>query len=228
MYIKLGLILLFLFSMASCSPRVNVEIDSICSPKAETKKRFVLLPNPNVSDGSDLQYAEFSSYIEKALIQRGFEKALCYDDANVAIMLGYGISDPISYTYTYSVPVYGQTGVNTKTNGFIHSTKNNANFHSTTTSEPTYGIIGSSDRIGVGISYVRHFSLIAGDLDEYKSSSKVAELWSTNVKSVGESGDLRYIFPILVAASNDYIASNTGKKITVSISQDDKRISELR
>lgn len=221
------LVLIACVLLSGCAPKIDVTIDSISSIQAKLQNRFILLPNDEEIPPTDLQFLEYARYIENALVDIGFEKAMNYDDANVAIFLDYGISDPLTYTYTYTVPVYGQTGVSTNTSGSVYNCGNSAIYSSNTTYYPTYGIVGLSERLGTEVVYVRHFSLLAADFKEFRSSSNIAELWNTKVTSVGASCDLREVFPALVVAAKEYIASNTCKRVSVTISQDDKRITEL-
>ena len=50
--------------------------------------------------------------------------------------------------------------------------------------------------------------LDAIDLNEYRETEKEVQLWKTTVTSTGTSGDLRQVFPILVAASQEHIHNN--------------------
>ena len=70
--------------------------------------------------------------------------------------------------------------------------------------------------------------LDAVDLDEYRETEKEIQLWKTTVTSSGSSGDLRQVFPILVAAAKPHIGSNTGKKVKVILSEGDKRVTEIK
>ena len=70
--------------------------------------------------------------------------------------------------------------------------------------------------------------LDAIDFDEYKANKKEVQLWKTTVTSTGSSGDLRRVFPILVAASQQYIGKNTGQKVEVNLSEGDARVIEIK
>jgi hypothetical protein len=70
--------------------------------------------------------------------------------------------------------------------------------------------------------------LDAVDLDEYKRTQKALPIWKTTVTSTGSSGDLRLVFPVLVAASVPYIGTNTGKKVDVTIKEDDKLVVQIK
>ena len=86
----------------------NVSVDSICTSSACQKKTYILLPGNKDGKIGDLQFQEFAAYTEKALNMQGFMRASSIDDADVAILLCYGISDPQFYEYTYSLPIYGR------------------------------------------------------------------------------------------------------------------------
>jgi hypothetical protein len=70
--------------------------------------------------------------------------------------------------------------------------------------------------------------LDALDLDAYHKTEEEVQLWKTSITSTGSSGDLRRVFPILVAASMSYISKNTGQIIAVSIKENDKKIVEIK
>jgi hypothetical protein len=179
--------------------------------------------------------------VNRALIKRGFFPAVSFDKANVVIFLSYGIGDPQEHQFSYSVPVWGQTGVSSSstygsmnTHGSLNTFGNygsyqgNTSFSSTTTYTPSYGITGFTSHIGSYKTYFRFMLLDAYDLNEYKSSKKEVQLWKTTVTSTGRSGDLRRVFPILVAASKKHIGKNTGKKIQVALQDNDKSVIEIK
>jgi hypothetical protein len=68
----------------------------------------------------------------------------------------------------------------------------------------------------------------AVDLDEYRQTEIEVQLWKTTVTSTGSSGDLRRVFPILVAASQQYIGKNTGQKVEVDLYESDESVIEIK
>jgi hypothetical protein len=70
--------------------------------------------------------------------------------------------------------------------------------------------------------------LTAFDVSNYSEDKDMTNLWKTSVISSGSSNDLRFIFPVLVAAAMPYIGTNTGRKIEVSLSESDKNVLEIR
>lgn len=215
--------------LSGCSQKFIVNVDSLSSPIAKEKTKYILVPGNKDCSRSDLQYMEFESYTDRALQDLGFFKASDNDQAEVLIILSYGITDPLVYNYTYEVPIYGQTGISSShTSGNVYSFSNGASYSANTSYTPSYGVIGSKTCIGTGVSYKRYLSLIGMDVDHYKLTNEVKDLWHTDISSVGESGDLRKVFPILLGAAKEHIASNTGQKIIITLSEKDNRVLEVK
>lgn len=230
MKFKYLIMLLFSLLLGGCGRTVyNVTVDSISSSTAFEKNKFVLIPGNENCEETNLQYLEFATYTENTLENIGFVKASCRDEANVAILLTYGISDPNFYEYTYSIPVWGQTGISaSNTYGNLNTYNNGATYSQNTTYTPQYGIIGSTTHKGIGVTYFRHLALCGFDLEKYRDTGKAQELWLTKATSSGESGDLREVFPYLLGASKRYIATNTKKKINMQLLENDKTVQEIK
>lgn len=219
---------LILSGCATTQPKFHVNVDSIGSA-SENKKSYVLLPGNKDTKADNLQFKEYATYVNRALLKQGFVPAESFENANIAIFLIYGIGDPQEHQYTYSIPTWGQTGVSSSyTTGTLSSYGSHGSYSGTTTYTPTYGITGSTTHSGSYTTYFRYMILDAIDLDEYKRSKKEVQLWKTTVTSSGSSGDLRLVFPLLVAASKQYIATNTGKKIKVELYETDERVIEIK
>lgn len=219
---------LLLSGCATMQPQFQVRVDSISGEKSN-KHLYILLPGNKDTKAEDLQFKEYAAYVNRALIKQGFVPAESFEKANVAIFLVYGIGDPQEHQYTYSLPTWGQTGVSSSyTTGTISSYGGYGSYSGTTTYTPTYGITGSTTHIGSHNTYFRFMVLDAVDLDEYKKSKKEVQLWKTTVTSTGSSGELRKVFPILVAASREYVGKNTGQKVEVNLFEEDDRVMEIK
>lgn len=202
--------------------RYRVYVDSISSNLAQEKKSYILLPGNKDTSVGDLQFKEYATYVNRALLSRGFIPAESIDKADVVIFLSYGIGDPQEHQYVYSVPIYGQTGFSSVTifGGSYGTT-------GSTIYSPTYGIRGYKTESFSYITYFRFMILDAYDLDVYRSTEELVQLWKTIATSRGTKGDLRQVFPILVAASKPYLGSNTGKKVKVIIQENDPAVIEI-
>ncbi|AEG13144.1 hypothetical protein Sbal183_0372 [Shewanella baltica OS183] len=220
---------LALLQACAMGPQFYVNIDSISAPEAVSKTKYILLPGVKDVEEGDLQYREYATYVDRALALKGYTKATSFSGADIAIFLGYGVGDPITSQFTYSLPTFGQTGVSSaNTYGTVNRYGNTATYSGTTTYTPTYGVTGSTTHTGTQTTYFRYMWLDAVNLDEYRKTEKEIQLWKTTVSSTGSSGDLRQVFPILVAASKPHIGGNTGKEVEVVLSEDDKRVTEIK
>ena len=203
----------------------SVQVDSI--KRNGGKKSYVMLPGNYGVSPQDLQYLEFAEYVKRALKKQGFVEAGTAHQARIAIFLRYGIGDPKTHHYTYTVPTFGQTGTQTTTNAWATGSFGGfASYQSRTT--PTYGVTGTQTYTGSYVTYTRYIILEAIDLDVYNRNQTVQPVWKTKIVSTGSSGDLRAVFPIILAASQDYIGRNTESMIDLDISGDDPRIDEIK
>ncbi|MBW1921590.1 MAG: hypothetical protein JRI81_15395 [Deltaproteobacteria bacterium] len=176
-----------------------------------------------------MQFKEYASYVERALTSAGYIRANDFKDARIAIFLSYGIGDPKEHLYSYSLPVWGQTGISSSTTyGTITSYGSYGSYQGTTTYTPTYGIKGYTSHVGSYTTFFRFLILDAFDLKEYRRSKKVIEAWRTTVTSRGSSGDLRRVFPVLVAAAKPYIGTDTGKQVHITLTEQDKTVLEIK
>jgi hypothetical protein len=229
---KIWIAMTFIFILVqgcAVGPQFRVNVDSISAPEAISKIKYILLPGVKDVGVSDLQYREYAAYVERALASQGYMKAPNFGEADIAIFLGYGIGDPETQQFSYSLPTWGKTGTSSSsTYGTVNTYGNTSTYSGTTTYTPTYGITGSTTHTGTRATYFRYMWLDAVDLEEYRKSKKEVQLWKTTVTSTGSSGDLRQVFPILVAASKSHIGRNTGKQIKIILSETDKRVIEIK
>src|SRR5690348_1155382 len=109
------LILAVSLSAASCAdqPPIIAEINGF-APQAmgdAGDKHYFMLPASKDVSPTDLEFEEYSRYVSRALTQHGYVPAQGLADADVVIFIGYGIGDPRDNQYSYSIPLYGQTGI---------------------------------------------------------------------------------------------------------------------
>lgn len=220
----------FLSGCAGIPPtRFVSNVDSLAQADAVAKTLYVLLPGGKGVETGDLQFQEYAAYVEKVLSEKGFVKVATFQNANVAIFLAYAIGDPETYQYTYSLPTWGQTGVSSSnTYGTVSSYGGMATYSATTTHTPTYGITGSTTHVGTDTVYSRFLFLDAYDVPTYLREKKMTQVWKTSVVSTGSSGDLRLVFPYMVAAMKPYLGTNTGRRIEVEVPENDPAVQVLR
>lgn len=221
--------MLTLTSCATNKTKYLVNIDTLSSGAANAKSAYLMIPGSEAAAQDDLQFNEYATYVDRALMNHGFTPAKSPKETMVLIFLNYGIGDPQQHRYTYSTPIIGQTGVSSSySTGTLSTYGNYSSYSGTTTNTPTYGVTGSVRHTGTRTTYDRFITLSAFDVDEYRSSKNASKLWETSITSTGASGDLRLVFPVMVAASQEYIGINTGRKIEVDIYATDERITEIK
>ena len=232
MKISVSSVLPLLVSVVVCAgcatQRYKVHIDSINSGQSG-KQKYILVPGKKGVSPGDLQFREFAAYTHRALQQKGFIHTERLDEADIAIFLYFIVSEPSEHQYSYSTPIYGQTGISSShTYGWLRSYGNSATYSGTTTYTPTYGVVGSRQHTRTYVNFTRYISLDALDLKVYRSSKEEKQIWKTDIFSTGHSGDLRRVFPVMIAAAAQYIGENTGKKIEVRLSEDDARVKAIK
>lgn len=212
---KIIISLLCAASLTGCASMgqdgITAAVNTYAKPEAKDKKLFKLMPASDKTPENDLQYSEFSDYVEKTLLSQGYVKAQPGTAPNVVIFLGYSISAPSEKQESYSIPVFGQTGVSSSQ---TYGTVVGNSFSGTTYNTPTYGITSFANGVNSYTTFTRQVVL-----DAYTSAKgdgeNVYQVWKTVVTSTGSSGDLRYIFPYMIVAAKPYIAINTGKAVIV-------------
>jgi hypothetical protein len=227
---SLLVVVALLSSCATMRPTIFISsVDSFAQTDASAKKRYILLPGGKGVEASDLQFQEFAVYVEKVLAEKGFVKVRAFEDADIVIFMAYAIGDPQTYQYSYSLPIFGQTGVSSSTTfGTVSSYGGRATYSGTTTYRPTYGVIGSTTHVGTYTEYTRFLFLDAYDVPTYVKEKKMSQVWKTRVVSTGSSDDLRLVFPYMVAAMGPYLGTNTGRKIEVEVPKNDPTVQLLR
>ena len=228
-YPLFGIVLFLSMFIIGCGSRFEVHIDSISTPDSSKMRNYVLLPGNDNTSPNDLQFIEFAKYVKHVLSCRGYVEATDSNEADLIIFLAYCIGDPQEHSFTYNVPVWGQTGVSSSyTQGTLLTYGNFATYSGTTTYTPTYGITGYTTHTDRYVTHFRFMMLDAYDLKKFRESQNMVQSWKTTVASTGSSGDLRRVFPILAAASKDYIASDTGRKVDRTLYEKDKSVVEIK
>jgi len=226
----------FLASILACSTTpgpqktfFEVDVSSLLDPAAASMKSYTLFPGVEGVTDTDLQYREFARYVRKALAEHGFVEVEEPTAAQIAIFMNYGIGEPETTYYSYSYPVFGMTGGGTST--ISSSTFGSGGYSSTTgtiSQSPRIGVTGIGTAIGSRTTYLRYLVLEAIDVASLRDNRKVVPTWKTIVSSSGSSGDLRRVMPVLVAAAQPHIASDTGHKVAVRVEETDPSVLSIK
>ena len=222
-------IIIMVFFMSGCSRMYRIQIDSYKSSFSPKGNNFFILPGTNQINKNDLQFQEFSNYIVKVLEMKGYSKVDNIENSQVVIFVSYGIGDPQNIVYSYSIPTYGQIGGGTST--FSGSTYGSGGYSTTSgtiNTLPIYGQTGSVPVVNHVTIYNRFLTLEGIDFTEFINSGQMVQLWKTMITSSGSSGDLRNVFPLMVGGSSEYIGTNTRKRISITIKENDIRVMSIK
>jgi hypothetical protein len=89
------------------SPTYKMKVDTIADPKALKQQTFFVLPGIEGVSERDLQFREFAVQVERALKFRGYRKVPAAEDAELIILLSYGIGAPRVEYELISRPIFG-------------------------------------------------------------------------------------------------------------------------
>ena len=227
---------LLLILLSGCSTlsnigrtRFGVSVDSFASGEASSKKTYLLLPGNQGITEADLEFQEYAAYFKRVMQAKGYIYTTSKDDADLAVYLAYGIGDPETYQYAYSLPEYGHTGYLSR-RIYVAETGDDGEktYRSYTTFTPTYGFRGYSTYLDTKTAYRRFIVITAYDYEQFKKDEKEIQLWKTTITSTGTSDDLRRVFPILMAASEAYLATDTGQKVYLTLYEDDDAVLKVK
>jgi hypothetical protein len=214
---------------SGCVRSYLVHIDSISDRTAQVNKVYQILPGNKDTGANDLQFKEFAGYLVKTLSIQGYRLAGAEEKAEMEIYLSYGMGEPEKHTYSYSEPVWGQTGAEIYSQSTqVNNPDNSTSQQSMTYVEPQYGVTGYTTQTGEYTSYKKYAIIDAYDIKNGVAGQKLKEIWKTSVSSSGKTKDLRKIFPALMAASVKYIGENTGEEISVNIGEDSETLKAIK
>ena len=103
----------------SASNRLKVIVDSLTDSPSATACPYILMPGVEGVKATDLQFKEFARYVQKALASRGYVYTDDPTQAEVAIILNYGIGESQITTHEFSYPIipllFDETGTSSTT-----------------------------------------------------------------------------------------------------------------
>lgn len=229
MRLGVTLILALLLSACSLTPTYDVKVDAISAQAPFDLGTYRLEPSDGLEKGEDLVFKEFSQYVHQALKNQGFTRAEGDEAAAMTVLLDYGVGKPQVEQRSRAVPLYGRTGFHTVTET-THVTNDDGETKliQRTTHAPSYGVTGYSNEMYSVTTYESFIELVAVDAVPNKSNKSANHLWQIVVTLQSPDDDLRYLFPIMMGAAQDHIATNTGRKVTVTLEGDDQRVMSVR
>jgi hypothetical protein len=158
---------------------------------------------------SVLEFEEYADQVRSNLVTLGLQQANAESECDLVVFLGYGIGEPQSMQYSYSVPVYGTRGGGTT---YFRGSYDGGYFRGTATEPLEFGVVGSQSYSGTVLVYLRRITVAVFEGQAYRSG-KLLPVWETQIKSRGKNPDLRQVFPHLLSTGAKYFGKNTGREV---------------
>ncbi len=227
------LIIIISVILVNCTslPQFVVYVNSISDAKGEVNigTKYWLTSSMKNLNTNDLQYQEYSAFIHKALISRGYIQSSSMAHSDIIIFLQYGISEPKTNQSAGYKPIWGQKGISSSTtSGSINSFGGTSTYSGSTIYNSSYGVTGYKPYTRTHTTYTRYIILEAINSKIYLKNKKILQVWKTTIMSSGSSGDIRRVFPVLVAAANAYIGGNTLNNIKIKLTEEDERVLNIK
>ena len=195
-------LLLSLCVFAGCARKLNVEVSALADPGERfgagrlEGRRCAVLPAKGDVRPDDLQFREFAVQVAASLAQKGCTPARGLEDADVAVLLGYGIGESV-VVEQQSYVVYHPWG---------RWSRRIPEFVPVTTS---YVFTPCS------------LSLEARLVEKAAGAQLGKQIWKVEASHSGQRADLRLLFPWLLAAAKDYYGVDSGHGVLVRVRQED-------
>lgn len=201
----------------------DVDVNSICDHQYITgdssySGKCLLLPAERNTDIHDLEYKEYSMYVQRALISMGYTMVKKSEYPDVIVYLDFGVGEPKEHIETVSKPIYGQTGVSSSTT----ISDSLGGFYTTFT--PSFGVVGSSSNTYSYETFTKYIRLMAYSTHEKEDDGKYVQLWKTNINNSDEESDLRDAYPNMLGAALPYIGTDTKRYISLTVNEEDEGV----
>lgn len=205
---------------AGCTTTTEIKIDSLAKPEAENAISYQIKNrNPLVADDS-LRYKEAAGFVKTALSGKGMFEAPENTTADLVVDLDYGVGPPQQRRVTMSEPVYITLPGQIRTERVqVGTSKSGQAIYQTITVQdpPRTEFVGYRDYVVTITVYEKHLKLAARENAPVVEGRPPQELWTIDVTSEGESRDIRKTLPLLVAASIDYVGTDSQGQKTIRI-----------
>lgn len=188
---------------------VTVRVSALNDGRPRDERTYTIRPFSEDVGETDLRYQEFARVVQVVLDDAGLERVESDDDADLIVLLAYGVTgerDEIeSYTTAHTVGTGGRYG--------YHS---DGGFHGAV-------VVYNTDYFTRTL-YRIELRLDALDADSVRGEGEVRPAWQLFAWAETTSDDLRTIVPYLAAASAPHVGGQTPNAVRVKIAPDDEAL----
>lgn len=203
-----------IFIVGCATPSVRTSSTIFQSQDHQKRGTIAVLPFDKSQEGS-LEFQAVRNHLLRKLSEVGYIPAAQASQSNFVAYITYGID--AGKTTMSSVPLIGQTGGGTSySSGTVSSGTRFGSYSGTTTTMPTYGVIGS-----IPVSDTSYKRAVNIDIFE-KTSTTPVKLYEMRAVSIGSCGNINAIlFPIIDGMFRNFPGEN-GKTQRVDLPWDGK------
>lgn len=194
---------------ASLTPYVQTSSTVFQGQEHLERGTISVLPLDKSQDGS-LEFQTVSNYLLKKLAEAGYVPVQAGSQSTYVAYITYGIDS--GKTTMSSVPLFGQTGGGTSfSSGSVSSGTRTGSYSGTTTTMPTYGVVGAMPVSGT--EYKR-----AVNIDVFKrTSTNPIKVYEMKAISTGSCGNINSILFSIIDGMFKSFPGENGKTNRVNI-----------
>ena len=160
-----------------------------------------------------LEFETYAGFVEEALRREGFEIVSVGQPAELVAIFDYGIDQGRDEMYSYAIPHFGQTGIqSSQTFGTIQNYGYGATYSGTTTHTPSFGITGWTPQLGTRRVFKRAVALQIYDVS---AGDEPVHIYQSVAVSEGESGALGGVVDEMIAAIFDDFRATGFRSVSV-------------
>jgi len=202
------LVLLLATFLAGCASRVVTSTTTFHGEGHSERGSIAVLPVDDSQERS-LEFDSVRAYVLDKLIEKGYSRASNENNAQYVAFITYGIDD--GTTRRVSAPIFGQTSGGTSyQSGTMNIGGTYGNYSSTTTTMPTFGIVGTSSADIT--TYKREVFLKI-----LKRSNPPKDVYEVKAISSGSCGNVNSVIREIIDAMFENFPGDSGRTKRVSV-----------
>jgi len=196
-------------ALTGCSTFVQTNSTTFQGQEHFERGTISVLPFDKTQEGS-LEFQAVSNYLQKKLSESGYVPVQAGGQSTFVAYITYGIDN--GKTTMSSVPLFGQTGGGTSfSSGTVSSGTRTGSYSGTTTTMPTYGLIGAMPVSGT--EYRR-----AVNIDIFKkTNSSPVKVYEMRGISSGSCGNINSILFSIIDGMFKNFPGENGKAKRVDV-----------
>jgi uncharacterized protein YceK len=200
--------IVIVLGLTGCAGLIKTSSTTFHGPEHNNRGSIAVLPIDKTQEGS-LEFRAVSEYLTRKLNQTGYTIPAVDVKPMYAAFITYGIDN--GTTSISSVPIFGQTGGGTSfTTGSISSYGQTSTFSGTTTTMPTFGMVGT-----MPVSSTEYNRKV--NIDIWKNDAPPKKVYEVRGVSSGSCGNINAILFGIIDGMFENFPGESGKAKSVIV-----------